>query len=186
MKYSLPVILLGPMATGKSTVGAEIAKATGIARIPMDRVRWYYYFQNGFSQEKESSLDLFVERMSYWKPFEVEAIRNILIDFPNSIIDFGAGHSHFPDEEQFKIVLSLMNPVKNIFLLLPNEDKNESLRICNERLRFREGNALDETKLEANREFINHPSSFLLSKHQIYTKNETPDKTAKRIIGLLK
>lgn len=174
------------MATGKSSVGNEIAKATCIARIPMDRVRWYYYFRNGFSQEIDSSLDSFMDRMAYGKPFEVEAVKNILIDFPDSIIDFGAGHSHFPDEAQFQLVQNLLSTVQNIFLLLPSEDKETSIRICNERLINREGKDLDKEKLEANRWFIEHPSNFLLGKQVIYTENETPEETAGRIIRLLK
>ncbi len=152
----------------------------------MDRVRWYYYFQVGYSQEEESSHESFKDRMAYWKPFEVKAVEKILEDFPDSIIDFGAGHSYFPDAAQFEAVKAILNPIPNIFLLLPSEDREESLRICNERLRVREGNDLEQDKLEANQWFINHPSNFRLSKQTIYTHNDTPEQTARRIIQRLK
>lgn len=186
MKYSLPIILTGPMAAGKSSVATELAKLTGIPRVPMDRVRWCYYFQAGFSLEKESLLGSFAEAMAYWKPFEVEAVKKIITDFSQSIIDFGAGHSYFTEETQFNMVNSYLASVQNVLLLLPSNDKDESLVICNERLKIRTGKELDKNEIETNKQFIEHPSNYLLAKQIVYTKNETPQETALKVVSLLK
>ena len=186
MNFKLPILLIGPMATGKSTIADELSKQLEIPRIPMGRVRWYYYLKDGFSLEVESSLRTFTERMSYWEPFEVSAVRKITLEFPSSIIDFGAGHSYFPDETHFRSVQEHLSKIENIFLLLPCEDQAESLKICNERLQEREGHELDEYQINANHWFIEHPSNYLLAKHTIYTKNSTTTETANQIIRLLK
>lgn len=117
---------------------------------------------------------------------EVGAVRKITSEFPNAIIDFGAGHSYFPDETHFRSVQEHLSAIENIFLLLPSEDKIESLKICNERLKDREGQEIDEHKINANRWFIEHPSNYRLAKHTIYTINQTPTETANQIIRLLK
>ena len=183
--FNLPIILIGPMAAGKSSVASELAQITGLRRIAMDRVRWYYYFQDGFSIETESKFSSFEERTKYWKPFEAKAVKEVVKDFSDSIIDFGAGHSHFKDSAQFEMVRSALSEVKNIFLLVPSADTEESVKICNERLQARDGSDMDSTKLSCNREFVEHASSRLLSKQVVYTGNETPAQTARKIIKLL-
>lgn len=180
------ILLIGPMATGKSTIAGKLASLTGLRRIPMDRVRWYYYLKDGFSIEHEESIDSFEDVMAYWKPFEVKAVKRIIKEFPNSIIDFGAGHSYFSDEVQFKEVSEALAPVKNIILLLPTESKEESLKICNDRLKERVKRELDKTEIDANRDFIFEKSNYELAKHIVYTKDKTPDETASEILELLK
>lgn len=186
MNPILPIILIGPMATGKSTVADELSKLLGIPRIPMDRVRWYYYLKSGFSLSVESTFSTFTEKMAYWKPYEVTAVKKITAEFSDSIIDFGAGHSYFPNESHFRTVQEHLANIKNIFLLLPSEDKTESLKICNEKLKDREGREFDEHQINANRWFIEHPSNYLLSKQIIYTMNQTPNETARQIISFLR
>jgi shikimate kinase len=184
MKSCLPIILMGPMATGKSSVASELTKQTGVPRAPLDMLRWYYYFKQGYSLEKDATFKSFSERLAYWKTFDVATIKNTIADFPESIIDFGAGHSYFPDEKQLKLIQETLASIQNIFLLLPNEDNEESFKICKTRLSTRDG--IEAEKVEANRLFIEHPSTRALSKHIIYCKNESPAEIARRIIGLLK
>lgn len=182
---NITIILIGPMATGKSTVAKELAKITKLRRVPMDHVRWYYYIQDGFDVVYDESLDSFTERVEYWKEFEAKAVRKIVTEFPGSIIDFGAGHSHFPKEEHFKIAKDALAPFQNIFLLLPSESKDESLEICNQRLQERSKRELKESEVQVNKNFIFHSSNYDLAKHIVYTKDKKPQETAQEIIELL-
>ncbi|MCO4783777.1 MAG: shikimate kinase [Candidatus Cloacimonetes bacterium] len=182
---STPIILIGPMAAGKSTIGGELAKIIQIPQVPMDRVRWYYYYKHGFSLEKELSIESFTDVLTYWKPFEVNAVQNIVKEFPNSIIDFGAGHSYFTDKDQFNLVSEALSNIPNIFLLLPCKNKTKALEICNDRLKKRKEKDLEENEITANRNFINHQSNYKLSKHIIYTEGKTPLESAKEIQSLL-
>ncbi|MBT3982353.1 MAG: AAA family ATPase [Bacteriovoracaceae bacterium] len=180
-----PIILIGPMATGKSTIASELAKVTNIPRVPMDRLRWYYYYKKGFSLEKEQILDSFSEMLEYWKPFEVDAVEGIIGEFPESIIDFGAGHSYFTDPDQFNYVSELLREIPNVFLILPCEDKKRSLEIFNERLEKRRKEKLDETNITANKNFIEHPSNYRLAKHIIYTEGKSIHQSCLEIRDLL-
>lgn len=179
------IILIGPMCAGKSTFGREIAKLTKMKRVPMDRVRWYYYLKDGFSIEEEEKIKSFDDVMTYWKPFEVKAVKRIVAEFPNSVIDFGAGHSYYTDEHQFQQVQAVLSPLPNIILLLPSESKEESLKICNQRLKDRVKRELQQTEIDANYAFINHASNYDLAKHIVYTKDKSPEQTAQEIYQLL-
>ena len=182
---SKAIILIGPMAAGKTSVARELATLTGRRNVPMDRVRWYYYFKDGFRLEQEYSLPNFADVMAYWKPFEVKAVARILDEFPDSIIDFGAGHSYFIDPEQFATVQKILEPLPDVYLLLPSPDKAKSLEICNHRLAERKKSALDANEIEANRNFIEHESNYRLAKRIFYTDGKTPREVAEAIRAVL-
>ena len=179
------VILIGPMSAGKSTVARELGKLTKMNRVPMDRVRWYYYLKDGFSIEKEESIGSFTEVMAYWKPFEVKAVKRVVKDFPNTIIDFGAGHSHYTDEDQLKQVKEALASVKNVILLLPSQSKEESLKICSERFSKMVGREMAQTEIDANRAFIYDKSNEELATQVVFTKDKSPEEIAREIYELL-
>lgn len=180
------ICLIGPMATGKSTIAEELSKIVNLPRVPMDKVRYYYYFKQGYSLETERQLETFEKKVEYWKPFELLAVKEILKDFPDSIIDFGAGLSYYPKEEHLNEAKNFLIEYQNIFLLLPSIDKEKSLEICNNRLKIRKGSELDENDINANREFIYHESNYKLSKHIIYTKDREPKDIALEIKSKIK
>ena len=179
------VILIGPMCAGKSTLAKELSMSTGIPQVPMDRVRWYYYLKDGYDFVKEQNLECFKEKITYWKPFEVKAVKRIVKEFKNSIIDFGAGHSFFPNEAHFQEVNEALKPFPNVILLLPCKDKEESLRICSERLKKRYERDLEVSEIETNRDFIFQESNYKLAKHIVYTKDKSVEESVKEIEKLL-
>ena len=48
MTYATPIVLIGPMASGKSTIARRLEERTGLTNVPIDYIRGYYYFQHGF------------------------------------------------------------------------------------------------------------------------------------------
>jgi shikimate kinase len=171
------IILIGPIGTGKSTLADIISTKLSYPRCCVDDVRWDYYQKLGYSKEKEQALRAvsFEEVYKYWKPFEAQTIIQILKDYQNHVIDFGGGHSVYEDEQLFSEVANAMLQESNVFLILPSEDKEESLRILDER-----------EKLAINAHFIEHKSNYELAKHIVYTKGKTPLETAEEIIQLIK
>ncbi|MBT4763236.1 MAG: shikimate kinase [Bdellovibrionaceae bacterium] len=180
------VILIGPMCAGKSTIANELSVSTGIPRVPMDRVRWYYYLKDGYDFVKEQNIESFSEKIIYWKPFEVKAVKRIVEEFKNSIIDFGAGHSFYSDETHFQEVSEALKTFANVILLLPCEDKEESLRICCDRLKKRCKRELEASEIEANRDFIFHESNYKLAKHVVYTEGKSVEESVKEIESYMK
>ena len=179
---SKPIVLIGPMASGKSTVARNLSKITGRQNVPMDRVRGYYYIKDGINTDHEFTLSNFSELVAYWKPFELKAVRRILSEFPKAIIDFGAGHSVYTDPSQFQEIELMLRPLPHVYLLLPCEDRERSLSICNQRLLARRnGRPLEEDEIATNRLFVMDKSNYQLAKKIFYSEGKTTDQVAEEI-----
>ena len=130
------VILIGPMGVGKSTQGKLLAAALGLPQCSMDAVRWNYYREVGFDDERQREIrekEGFGGVYRYWKPFEAHAVERLLADHHDCVIDFGAGHSVFEDAELFVRVQKALSPYPNVVLLLPSPDPEESIRVLHAR-----------------------------------------------------
>ncbi len=182
---TLPIVLIGPMSAGKSTVGGELAKLTGCRQVPMDFICWYYYFQKGYSLEKEDTMMSKLEVTNYLRKYQLYALENAIIDFKDSIIDFGAGHSYYTEVDQIERAKKAFNDIKNIFLLLPSKNEEETSKICFERLKSRKGLEYAESTFQMNNEFIKCKSNKILADHIIYENGRTPQEIALEIKELL-
>lgn len=175
------LVLIGPIAAGKSSVAERLAERTGLRQIPLDAVRWYYYFQIGFDlaeQKRREREDGPLGRFAYWKPFEAYAVERALADFPDSIIDFGAGHSVQDDEALFARVKAALAPVPHVILLLPSPDVEEAVRILSERV---PPDGRDEVA-ELNRGFLTNPSNARLATTTVYTGRRSPEEVCEEIL----
>ena len=182
------IILIGPIGTGKSTQGQLLSEKLGIPRCPMDDLRWDYYKEIGYSEERQKEIDAeggFTAVYRYWKPFEIHAVERLLSDHRDCrcVIDFGAGHSVFEDDEMFARAQAALALFENVVLLLPSPDLDESVRILRERTGMPE--AL-EGSLDFCEHFVKHPSNHRLAKVVIYTKDKSPEETRDEILGQLK
>ena len=86
----------------------------------------------------------------------------------------------YEDDGLFKRVQKILSPYKNIILLLPSPDLEESIEILNEREEF-----LREMKPNINEHFIKHHSNYDLAKYTVYTKGKTPEETCEDILRLI-
>ncbi|EYD76121.1 putative Shikimate kinase [Rubellimicrobium mesophilum DSM 19309] len=178
------IVLIGPIAAGKSSVAGLLAERMGRRQIPLDAVRWYYYFRIGFDfaeQKRREREDGPLARYAYWKPFETYAVEGALADFPDSIIDFGAGHSVQDDEALFARVQAALAPVPHVILLLPSPDLEESLGILSERVPP-DGR---EEVAELNRGFLTSPSNARLATTTIHTGRRSPEEVCEDILTLI-
>lgn len=168
------IILIGPIRAGKSTIADIISEKLDLPRCSMDEVRRDYYREIGYSAEVEQEIREkhgFEGVYKYWKKYEAHAVVRVLEDYDNHVIDFGAGHSVYEDSKLFSKVENVLDEEKHIFLILPSADKDESIRILNEREYH-----------PINRHFVEHESNYKLAKHIIYTKGKTPEESANEII----
>lgn len=82
------VVLLEPIAAGKASIAPLLAKRTGRRNVPLYLVRWADRAEEIRRVRDHGPLG----RFACWKPFEAHAVERALTDFPDAIIDFGAGH----------------------------------------------------------------------------------------------
>lgn len=191
-----PIILIGPMGAGKSTIARLLAARLGMPRCEMDEVRWDYYREIGYDEaeaqriaEQEGQTGLF----RYWKPFEAHAVERVLDDYQGCVIDFGAGHTVYEDGALFERVRAALAPYRNVILLLPSPDEQESLAILNARaeavIREDLGQPLPPEVMREvfalNEHLLTHPSNHTLATMIIYTVGQTPEETCEEIVRRL-
>lgn len=180
---SSDIILIGPIGSGKSTVGSLLATRMGLPQRSMDEYRWNYYKEIGYDEELakyKRETEGFWGIYQYWKPFEAHAVERLLSEYKDCVIDFGAGHSVYEDNSLFQRVQRILTSYFNIVLLLPSSDLNESVQILNERNEY-----VPDGNLNINEHFIRHPSNYELAKFTVYTKAKTPDETCSEILHLV-
>jgi shikimate kinase len=177
------IILIGPIGTGKTTIGKLLSEALHINQCSIDDCRWKYYNEIGYDEnfakflrEKGGFWALYM----YWKEFECYAVERMLNEHSNCVFDFGGGHSVYEISTHFNKVEKVIKPYKNVFLLLPSEDVTESIEIINKR-NNREPGGDDSVNIH----FMTHPSNKKLAKHIIYTKEKTPDQIKCEILKKL-
>jgi hypothetical protein len=179
-----PLILIGPMHAGKSTVAGLIAEHWNVRRICMDHVRWEYYREIGYDEAREKEAHDrggFAGMVAYWKPFEAHAVERLLGDVGDEgcVIDLGAGHSVYEDAGLFARVQKALLP-HAVVLLLPSADAEESMEILRKRRDALHPEQIG-TSMEVNEHFVRHPSNGMLAKFTVYTKDRTPEQTVQDI-----
>ena len=182
-----PVILIGPMHAGKSTIAGLLAGRWGVRRVSMDDVRWGYYCEIGYDKARQKEAYEragFAGMVAYWKPFEAHAVQRLLADIAGErcVIDFGAGHSVYEDAALLERVRKAIEPYP-VVLLLPSPDVDESIAILRQR---RDVMFPDQIgmPMEVNEHFVRDPSNRLLAKFTVYTKGRTEQETADEIAKL--
>jgi shikimate kinase len=171
------IILIGPSGAGKSTIGKLLARALGLPQCPMDDLRWAYYQEIGFDEDKEREIrekQGLEEVLRYWKPFEVHAVERLLAEHRDCVIDFGAGHSVHEDEALFARVHKALRPYPNVVLLLPSPNLEESVRVLDRRR--------PDLPPGVNEHFVRHHSNRDLAKIVIYTEGQKPKETRDSIL----
>lgn len=176
----LPIILIGPLGAGKSTVGRLLADRLVLPLCAIDEVRAAYYAELGYDQAHASQLAASAEGirgvMRYSKPFEAQLVE-MVIARQHGIIDCGASNSVYDEEDLFAQVAAALAPHPNVILLLPSPDPAESAAILQHRLirmLTEAGKDYSDELFELNAYFIRHPSNQRLAKRVIYTKAKTP------------
>ncbi len=178
------IILIGPVRTGKSTIGKLLAERLGLPQIALDDLRWTYYKEIGYDENLAKEIRQkggFLALVFYWKQFDAYAVERVLSEHRHCIIDFGAGASVYESAELFTRVQRALAPYPNIVLLLPSPDSEESIQILNERTRDLVGSF--GQGFNWNEYFVRHHSNYALAKLTVYTKGRTPEETRDEILS---
>jgi len=180
------IVLIGPVRTGKSTIGKLLSERLGLDHVSLDDLRWNYYREIGYEDDLANRIRQtggFVALVFYWKQFDVHAVERVLSEHQNCVIDFGAGHSVYDSKEFFSRVKAVLAPCPNVILILPSSDMDESIEILNERTKDLTGSF--GQGFNWNEYFVRHPSNYELAKFTVYTKGKTPDETCDQIIRMI-
>lgn len=174
------IIIIGPIGVGKSTVAPEVARRTQKKHVNMDELRGQIYALTDFSGElAEKAYDQggIIGWHDYQKPFELFAVKMLLKQHKNAVIEFGGGQSVYTDAAQADTFLSLIRDEPFVILMLPCEDSARSAKILGERVR-------DIGEKILNDIFITSETSKNAAKYVVYTDGKTPQETIDEIVGI--
>lgn len=176
------------MSAGKSTLAKLLAKQLKVKRIELDDVRQKFYGEIGYDEGYASRIvgeEGMAGLIKYWKPFEAHAVERAIQEYDNCVLDFGAGHSVYEDQELFSRVEKALQPIKHVILILPSPVLDQSAEIVNQRfsdLMLNEVGKIDSELLHLNHHFVHHPSNQLLAKKTFYTEGKTPGEVCQEIL----
>jgi len=184
------IILIGPVKAGKSTVAALLGQQLEMPVFDFDEQRWQYYEEIGYDKDmaqtirEEQGVAALAE---YWKPFDIYTVERVLKAFPAGyVIAFGAVHSFYADDVLFARAKKALAPFRNVILLLPSADEEESIRILRQRLLIKRPDLNVEEMIALDRMFIEHHSNYDLAKIIVYNMGQSPHETCDEIKGKLK
>lgn len=184
------IVLIGPMRAGKSTLGKLLAEKLGIRSASLDETGRKYYVEAGFDQEKASALrasDGELVSIRYCERFLLPVLEKHLPASPGCVIDLGGGHSVYWDDAELERARSILAPYRNVVLILPSPDLDESAAILRERTKEVEWlkRLREERGFDMNERYLRHRSNFVLAKEVIYTKGKSPEETRDEILERL-
>lgn len=174
------VILIGPIGTGKSTLGKLLAERLDRPQVSLDQIRWDYYKEIGYDEAVQREIgerEGFAGVYRYWKRFEAHAVARALQDHQTCVLDFGAGHSVYEDETLFAQVQGLLAPQPNIVLILPSPNVEESVAILKAR------NTPKIENVPITRYLVTHPAFRTLATQILYTQGQTPAESCAEILA---
>ncbi|ARU52605.1 hypothetical protein CBR64_15225 [Cellulosimicrobium cellulans] len=116
------LVLLGPGATGKSTLGGLVAGLLGVAFVDLDAVADRYYPDVGWSVDRLVERIAVVGRVAAereWEPARAHAVERAVADHPGAVLALGAGHASYTDPACLDRVRAALAPVPHVVLVLP-------------------------------------------------------------------
>ncbi|UTW66013.1 hypothetical protein KFE94_15340 [bacterium SCSIO 12643] len=188
------IIITGPLAVGKSTIALELSERIGWGNYPVDRLKWFYRFNNGYDLVagtrvlKEHGFGALIDYASeFFGPTE---LKDIFSRF-HGIIDLGATDTYCCSPKRYTELKQIFDALNNVFLLLPSKNSQKSENILAKRLKIRYENhpfkeMVLQSYLDKNMEFINSFSQYLLAKHIVYLEDKTIDEICSEIIEKVK
>lgn len=124
------IVLVGPAATGKTTLGALVAARLGLAFVDIDEIGDDYYAEVGWSIDRLVDRIAVVGRVAAereWEPARAHAVVRTLEDHRGSVIALGAGHTSYTDATHLGTVRTALAPVRDVILVLPSLDRDRAL-----------------------------------------------------------
>src|SRR6266436_1856169 len=112
-----PIILIGPMKAGKTTVGSLLAERLHCPFISLDCLERHYTEALGFDARLAYTLQATQGEWagySYRRQFFAEAVRQFLAEHASGVLELGGGHPILADETQQLCVERALAPFRHV------------------------------------------------------------------------
>lgn len=173
------IILIGPVAVGKTTTAKLLSEKLNIPKISIDDLRFDYYKEIGYS---DAHMNLLLDKAGvmaiyqYGKIFDSYSIERVLEDHQDCIFDFGGGNNACGYSFDAERIIKALKPYKNVVLLFPCPDKDEALEFVYNRREIK------ETHKELIEFLVKDESIFKLAKHIVFTKGKSTEEVCDEVL----
>ncbi len=181
------MILVGPLAAGKSTLGALVAERIGLPFVDIDEIAWTYCAEVGWSLDRLLERDVAVgwaaaERE--WEPARAHAVQRVVEDHAEAVIAFGAGYTSFTVPDHADRVRRVLAPVPDVVHLVPSPDPERSVTVLRERAITSRGK---DWIIEGNdwiARWVADPLAAEVAAATVYTDGVGPEESADELVRL--
>ncbi|MFI7424964.1 shikimate kinase [Nonomuraea sp. NPDC049684] len=180
------MILIGPAAAGKSTLGEGMAAATGRRFVDIDAIGAGYYAETGWDMDRLRARIRAVGRVAAereWEPARAHAVERAVADHPDAIVALGAGHSHYTRPELFLRVRAALAAVEHVVLVLPCADEERSVEVLRRRSLAAKGTDwISADGHDFLAEWVRAPGNRTLATTVLHTAGHTPAETLTHLL----
>lgn len=185
---STQIVLVGPAATGKTTLGALVAAQLGLAFVDIDEIGDDYYAEVGWSIDRLVDRIAVVGRVAAereWEPARAHAVVRTLEDHHGSVIALGAGHTSYTDAAHLRTVRAALAPVRDVVLVLPSLDRDEALPELRRRSVASKGTDWVSDGHDFLAEWLDDPGTRSLARTTHVTGDASPEESARLLVAAL-
>lgn len=173
------IILLGPVAVGKTTTARLISEKINKPVVSLDDLRFGYYKEIGYNHDHMKELHEkagIMAAFQYGKIFDAYSIERILEDHSDCIFDFGGANIVSGYDFDIHRIKKALQPYENIVFLVPDRDNEETLQFIYQRRDIK----------PADRELIEylmyHHSNYEVANHIVFVKDKTPEEVCDEVL----
>lgn len=179
------IVLIGPTCAGKSTISSLLAARLNVPMISLDDIAEKYYVEVGMGEDvtermrQEHGFGYFIRNL--W-PALAHATVRVLQDYDIGVMDLGAGHTHYIDPLLFEKVQRALAPCRNVVLLLPSPDLEQSIQILRARNMADRGWDWIVDGYDYIEHWVKDDCNHILATMTVYTEGCTPADTCEEIL----
>lgn len=181
------LVLVGPAACGKSTVGAAAAALLGVPFVDADDAGVPLYREVGWDLGRLVDRIAVVGRVAAereWEPARAHAVSRLVDGHPGTVLALGAGHTSYSDPAHRAAVRTALSRAGAVVLLLPAAARDDALRELRSRSVATKGTDWIRDGHDFLAGWLDDPAVRGLATHVLVTGDEPPARTAERVAAI--
>ena len=181
------LVLVGPAASGKSTVGAAAAAGLGVPFVDADAAGERYYREVGWDLGRLTTRIAAVGRLAAereWEPARAHAVTRLVDAHPGAVLALGAGHTSYTDPVHRSAVGVALARAGAVVRLRPAAGRAEALRVLRARSVAEKGTDWVRDGHDFLAGWLDDPGAAALATHVLVTDGEPSGRTAERVVAI--